>query len=83
MVVDSPPVSPESRQVSLSLSAVQGEGDEGTGAVENETAVENCQEIGLVEIMFFFELLFFYVSSQFPSVFPLLTYSQSFFCLFC
>ena len=28
-----------------------------------------CQEIGLVAIMFFFELLFSYVSSQFPSMF--------------
>ena len=40
-----------------------------------------CQEIGLVTFMFFFELLFSYVSSQFPSMFPLLTYSQSFLSL--
>ena len=40
-----------------------------------------CQEIGLVAFMFFFELLFFLCSSQFPSMFPLLTYSQSFFSL--
>src|ERR1700743_3576773 len=38
----------------------------------------DCQEIGLVAFMFFFELLFSYVSPQFPSMFPLLTYSQSF-----
>ena len=42
-----------------------------------------CQEIGLVAFMFFFELLFSYVSSQFPSMFPLLTYSQSFIPLIC
>ena len=41
----------------------------------------DCQEIGLVTFMFFFELLFSYVSLQFPSMFPLLTYSQSFFSL--
>ena len=41
VVVDSPPVSPESCQVSPSLSAVQGEGDEGAGTVTSETAVEN------------------------------------------
>ena len=40
-----------------------------------------CQEIGFVTIMFFFELLFPYAFSQFPSMFPLLTYSQSFFSL--
>ena len=40
-----------------------------------------CQEIGLVAFMFFSELLFPYVSLQFPSMFPLLTYSQSFFSL--
>ena len=40
-----------------------------------------CQEIGLVAFMFFFELLFSYVSLQFPSMFLLLTYSQSFFSL--
>ena len=40
-----------------------------------------CQEIGLVAFMFFFELLFSYVSSQFPSMFLLLTHSQSFFSL--
>ena len=34
-----------------------------------------CQEIGLVAFMFFFELLFSICSSQFPSMFPLLTYS--------
>ena len=37
-----------------------------------------CQEIGLVAFMFFFELLFSYVSWQFPSIFSLLSYSQSF-----
>ena len=42
---------------------------------------EFCQEIGLVAFMFFFELLFSYVSSQFPSMFSLLTYSDSFFSL--
>src|ERR1700743_3137785 len=42
---------------------------------------QKCQEIGLVAFMFFFELLFSYVSSQFPSMFPLLTYSQTFFSL--
>ena len=39
VVVDSPPVTSESPQVSSSLSAVQGEGDEGTGAMENETPI--------------------------------------------
>ena len=39
MVVDSPPVSSESPRVSPSLSAVQGEEDEGTGTVENETPI--------------------------------------------
>ena len=43
----------------------------------------NCQEIGLVAIMFFFELLFSYVSLQFPSMFSSLTYSQSFFSPIC
>ena len=38
VVVDSPP---ESRQVSPSLSAVQGEEDEGAGAITSETVVEN------------------------------------------
>ena len=33
-----------------------------------------CQEIGLVALMSFFELLFSYVSSQFPSMLLLLTY---------
>ena len=33
--------------------------------------MRQCQEIGLVAIMFFFELLFSYVSSQFPSMFSL------------
>ena len=42
-----------------------------------------CQEIGLVTIMFFFELLFLIFLSQFPSMFPLLTYSQSLFSLIC
>ena len=41
VVVDSPPVSPESCPVSLSLSAIQGGGDEGAGPVTNEAAVEN------------------------------------------
>ena len=40
-MVDSPPVSPESCQVSPSLSAVQGEEDEGAGVIMSETAVEN------------------------------------------
>ena len=39
VVVDSPPVTSESPQVSPSLSVVQGEGDEETGAVENETPI--------------------------------------------
>ena len=43
----------------------------------------NCQEVGLVAFMFFFELLFPYVSSQFPSMFPLLTYSQIILFLIC
>ena len=42
---------------------------------------EDCQEIGLVAFMFFFELLFFMFLSPFPSMFLLLTYSQSFFSL--
>ena len=42
-----------------------------------------CQEIGLVTLMFFFELFIFLCCSQFPSMFPLLTYSQSFFFLIC
>ena len=41
----------------------------------------HCQEIGLVAFMFLFELLFSYISLQFPSMFLLLTYSQSFFSL--
>ena len=44
-------------------------------------ALHYCQEIGLVALMFFFELLFSYVSSQFPFMFPLLTYYQLFFSL--
>ena len=39
VAVDSPPVSPESPRVSPSLSAAQGEGDEGTRVVENETPI--------------------------------------------
>ena len=31
--------------------------------------IRTCQGIGLVTIMFFFKLLFSYVSSQFPSMF--------------
>ena len=42
-----------------------------------------CQEIGLVAIMFFFELFIFLCSLQFPSMFPLLTYCQSFLFLIC
>ena len=42
-----------------------------------------CQEIGLVAFMFFFELLFFMFLRLFPSMFPLLTYSQSFIPLIC
>ena len=41
-----------------------------------------CQEIGLVAFMFFFELLFFLCCSQFPSMFPLLTYFLSFLFLY-
>ena len=41
----------------------------------------SCQEIGLVTMMFFVELLFPYVFSQFPSMLPLPTYSQSLFLL--
>ena len=45
---------------------------------------DSCQEIGLVAFMFFFELFFiFSCSSQFPSMFPLLIYSQPFFFLIC
>ena len=40
-VVDSPPVSPESHPASPSLSAVQGEGDKGVGAVTTGTVMEN------------------------------------------
>ena len=50
---------------------------------EEKSSLGVCQEIGLVAIMFFFELLFFLCSSQFPSMFLLLTYSQSFFFLIC
>ena len=42
---------------------------------------ELCQEIGLVAFMFFFKLFLFLCFSPFPSMFPLLTYSQSFFPL--
>ena len=45
------------------------------------TTSASCQEIGLVALMFFFELLSSYVSLQFLSMFPLLTYSQSSFSL--
>ena len=38
---DSPPVSPESHPASLSLSAVQGDGDEGVGVVTTGAVVEN------------------------------------------
>ena len=41
LVVDSPPVLPESHPASLSLSAVQGEGDEGTGEVTTGAVEEN------------------------------------------
>ena len=41
-----------------------------------------CREIGLVAIMFFFELFIFLCFSQFPSMFPLLTCSQSFLFLY-
>ena len=40
-----------------------------------------CQEIGLVAFMFFFELLFSMLLSQFPSMFLLLIYFQSFILL--
>ena len=43
--------------------------------------VVHCQEIGLVVIMFFFELLFSYVSLAISPMFPLLTYFQSLFSL--
>ena len=45
--------------------------------------VDFCQEIGLVAFMFFFELLFSICSLQFPSMFLLLTYSQSFLSFIC
>ena len=48
VVVDSPPVSSESHQVSPSLSAVQGEEDEGAGTVTSETAVENITPIPIL-----------------------------------
>ena len=44
---------------------------------------DECQEIGLVAFMFFFELFIFLCSSQFPSMFPLLTFPQSFSLLIC
>ena len=44
---------------------------------------EECQEIGLVTFMFFFELLFFMFLHNFLLCFPLLTYSQSFLFLIC
>ena len=43
----------------------------------------DCQEIGLVAFMFFFELLFSYVLRNSLLCFLLLTYSQSFFFLIC
>ena len=77
----------------ISLSEVKGEAfmaalgvdrmeDRPVVEMEEETEVADaCQEIGLVAFMFFFELLFFYASLKFPSMFPLLTYSHSFFSL--
>ena len=47
-MVDSPPVLPESHPVSLSLSAVQGEGDEGVGAVTIGAVMENKIPIPIV-----------------------------------
>ena len=41
----------------------------------------NCQEIGLVALMFFLNFYFLMFLLQFPSMFPLLTYSQSLFSL--
>ena len=41
LVDDSPPISPESHPASLSLSAVQGDGDEGVGVVTTGAVVEN------------------------------------------
>ena len=56
-------------------------GDVSLYGVDWEDMEDECQEIGLVTIRFFFELLFSYDSLQFPSMFPLLTYFQSFFSL--
>ena len=49
---------------------------------EDPRSVDECQEIGLVTLMFlnFYFLMFLL---QFSSMFPLLTYSQSFFSLIC
>ena len=38
--------------------------------IDELTFVNKCQEIGLVAFMFFFELLFSYVSLTIPSMFP-------------
>ena len=51
------------------------------GSDDGDDSGDTCQEIGLVTFMFFFELLFSYVSLQFSSMFPLLTYFQSFISL--
>ena len=53
------------------------------GTTQSSIAEGECQEIGLVAFMFFFELLFSMLLRLFPSMFPLLTYSQSFFFLIC
>ena len=43
--------------------------------------MDGCQEIGLVTLCFFLNFCFLMFLSPFPSMFPLLTYSQSFFSL--
>ena len=48
LVDDGPPTSPESHPVSPSLSAVQGDGDEGVGTVTTGAVVENKVPIPIV-----------------------------------
>ena len=48
LVDDSPLISPESHSASLSLSAVQGDGDEGVGVVTTGAVVENKVPIPIV-----------------------------------
>ena len=50
-------------------------------SLQLQELISSCQEIGLVALMFFFELFIFLCSPQFPSMFPLLTCFQSFFSL--